>query len=219
MIVSDVARRVRARMGDVGATQLQDVDFIDICNDSQIAINREAKVLRGTSAANTVAGTALYALPADYIAPKSMLFTASGVSKRMQQIAIEELNDVDAYRDNSSARGVPTIYFVDGSNLGFYPTPDSAYAYSFEYIKLPTTLNAVGDVLTLPTYMHPAVVTYAMAIAKEVDEDWDSAERIRNRAIMEAIDLAAMSRNEMGESYAAVREWDAKMPTGLWGNG
>lgn len=52
----------------------------------------------------------------------------------------------------NTARGTPSRYTIDGSNLVFDPTPDKAYVYSVRHYDVPVT-ELVGDTNTflLPT--------------------------------------------------------------------
>ena len=112
---------------------------------------------------STVAGTAVYAWPADFARGRSLRNTA--LNQELQEVS---LRDIDRA---SSSQGSPTVYAIDGPNIHLYPTPDGAYPLELRYWKLPPALVNDTDIPVIPADWHSLLWVYACWIAYEAEDD------------------------------------------------
>jgi hypothetical protein len=90
-----------------------------------------------SSSVAVVAGTQEYALPADFIRMNTIANTPWSVSN---------VEKADVFGQSTS--GVPSKYYLDGANIGFYPLPSSSATVPFMYWRqLPTVTSSVDCVL------------------------------------------------------------------------
>lgn len=207
MLVSDVVRRVRSLMGDEAGTIVDNDDMFDLINDAQLEINLETKSLLATAPViNTVAGTNLYALPADFLQVVNFSFVAAGNTSFLEPISRAWLDKKDPYWANTLTRGIPRYFFTDGLDLGLYPTPDAVYAGTLRYVKMPTVVTAVGDALTLPAWLQPLVARMCFAIMKERDEDFEAAQLIKNEVFMKVNYLKSKVNDAAFSTYQTIQD-------------
>lgn len=121
-----------------------------------------------TSDYNTVNGTSLYSLPADFAKVRSV---------RRTDVSIEMVNVGLRTIDRSvSTSGAPVYYALDGANVHFYPSPDQAYPIELRYWKLPAQLVADTDVPTIPADYHSLLNYWATAEAYRAEDDAQTAQ-------------------------------------------
>lgn len=208
MIVSDVLRRVQTAIGDSTGALVTTTNILDYVNDAQLAINAEAEVVRGGVGINTVAGTMAYALPADFLAPYSLEMDYSLATRYMlPYLSRNEVYSRYPALNQTSERGAPVGYFIDGGFVNFFPIPIVAGSASFTYVKIPTAVTAVGNSLELPASLHPLVVRMVVALVKEVDEDYEAAQMIKSEIFTE-LGLTKSRFQQTDNSYAIIRDDD-----------
>lgn len=91
----------------------------------------------------TVASTATYALPANFMEMDNVMLTQGGWKHRLDPVAYIELDSIDA--GSTSLNGVPRNYAIFGNLLRHYPVPDAAYTTTISYQKRLTELSASTD--------------------------------------------------------------------------
>lgn len=106
----------------------------------------------GTTTQAMTAGTAEYALPADFIRLELVQdATALGeLTPTSKSIVVR----------NGAGSGKPSSYYLYGGKLGFYPTPDSGYTMNILYRKRLPTMTAAVD-CEFPADFDPAIVRMA----------------------------------------------------------
>lgn len=100
--------------------RLAEADF-----QRRLRVRENLVVTTGTLTATT----ATLALPADFGGIQSLTVTSNGYPDALGQLSPDAAADAYAGYGN----GVPEHYVIEGANLRFYPTPDSAYAYGLWY--------------------------------------------------------------------------------------
>lgn len=112
---------------------------------------------------NTVDGTESYALASDFAAP----------------VKIELVDDTDDWtslrridqKERVDGKGEPEAYYIKGTKVYFSPKPDDAYEIRVWYFVKATTLSADGDSPVIPSDYHDLIAKYAIARAKQKDDD------------------------------------------------
>lgn len=202
MTGTEVARRVKSRVGDAGGTFVTDTDVLDLINDAQLLINREAKVVTAhTAATNTVANQSTYTLPTDFLSARSLFFNGE---KYITFVPAQEFRK--NYPPVGNIAGTPEFFSIEGYELVFYPTPDKIYSYDLHYVKIPAAVAAIGSSLTLPTFLHTHVVDFVYALMKERDEDYEASMLIRTSAMADLAMSVSLATSGSEESYPVVRD-------------
>lgn len=118
---------------------------------------------------NTVAGTASFALPADFAKIRSLRRTDLG-----RELEAVGLRDIDR---SVITQGTPYAYAQDGANLHLYPTPDQVYPLELRYWNIPAALAADSDVPKIPADYHNMLVYWACAEGYRAEDDHAPAQQ------------------------------------------
>lgn len=170
MNVGDIKRRVGNILGDDAGVYIEPVDIVDLANDGQIDIVRRTGILRTTAFISSIAGTAEYPLPADFILAKR----ATWMLTRLAKTTIEELDVLDVNKDVANNTDTPQYYYISGNKLGLYATPVASVANAVKvtYVRTPVVLVGDADVPEIPVHMHEDIVRYCIMRAREQEEDY-----------------------------------------------
>lgn len=138
-------------------------------NDGYLNIVRRVNyyVDEATSDYSTVAGTAMYSLPADFARVRSVRRT--DISREMTAVGLRTIDR------SISTSGAPVFYALDGANVHLYPTPDQVYPIELRYWKMPAQLVNDTDVPTIPADYHNLLVYAAVADAYRAEDDLQTA--------------------------------------------
>lgn len=174
MLPSDIARRVRATMGDVSSALFLDVDIIDWINDAQEDIARKTNCLEAKQEFNAAVDDYDYALAADFIAARRVEYNG----KVLVKTTVEEMDKHHTERNVTISSGTPQVYFIHMGNLNLYPAPSSVGTNNIDlwYSKLPTVIDDLADALDIPRRFHELIVKYCMMRAKELSEEFPVAQ-------------------------------------------
>lgn len=135
-------------------------EFIDL---AEAGFNRDIRHRRmiATTTLTTVGGTATVALPSDYLEARALVLETT--PKRVLQAASTGQIAQD-YADGETDK--PVIYAIEGSNVRFGPTPDSAYSVTLTYYQQIPALTGANTSNWLLTN-HPDVYLYGSLVAAE----------------------------------------------------
>lgn len=106
----------------------------------------------------TVAGTRGVSLPADWLEFENV----SLLTSPERQLSYGTVEQLDAVYPNNSVTDKPTLYTIEGDQILFAPTPDSAYPVSVLYYAAFPALSTSGSNWLLVN--HPAVYLYASLV-------------------------------------------------------
>lgn len=141
----------------------------------------------------TVAGTASYSLPSDFMAMDSVKVTVNGSKLRMEPMTFQEM---DARDDGSaSTRGVPQWWCIYENQLRLYPVPDAVYTITESYQKRLTELSADADTNAWVDDLEELIRCKAMVnIAMYSIRDFELA-----NALMPMLQIAYQNAREQNE--------------------
>lgn len=117
---------------------------------------------------NTVSGTTLYPIPANFAKTRSLRDTSRG-----QEMIAVGLRDIDR---SLPANGAPIFYALDGANVHLYPTPDNVYPMEMRYWQVPTMLQNDEDTPTIPDTYQRMLWYHAVAECYASDDDSATAQ-------------------------------------------
>ncbi len=127
---------------------------------------------------------------------------------------------------NASSYFITPYFYVDADTrvrrMEFYP-PQGAGALlpdpiTIQYIASTTDMVNIGDVSTVPTNLHMAVVMYAVYLCKIQENDYAAAQFIMENDIRPKIAVALADLNDAGNysSYGEVNEIGSTVPSSYY---
>lgn len=201
----EVRRRVQSLMGDSSGTFITPSDCYDWIMDAQSQISKITECLTAQLTINSVIDTERYTLANAFI----RILRATYNDKKLVSTSIEFLDQVDPNRDVVGNNGVPTHYFIDGSDFGLWPKPASSVVGGIKIrarIVSTALIDDDGDILEIPDYFREDVVRYCNIKGREKDEspeflavlysDWQQKIGISKN----------IANNSEASSYASVQD-------------
>ena len=167
--VSQVVETIKRQFGDESGVQITNSDIFRWINDGQREISVQLSPLKARAKTVLIPNQKDYMLPSENIIQTDAV-TIDGIKlpfKNFQE-ALEEATEI-------SQVGRPAYYTTWGSEVSFYPVPDSGYTVEFYYSKYPEEITSEGDVLNIPDRFYDALISYIMGKAAELDEEFDVA--------------------------------------------
>lgn len=206
MKLSQIVTAVQRQFGDESGAQITRSDIIRWANDAQVDINRQTEVLQVHSETDAIKGDGSYDLPTDFVRIRRVTWD----DVLLQRIELEELDKTSRTIDKASS-GSPDKYYVWGRRLWIYPRPSNTGSGNLDifYVKMPDPLVNDDDEPEVPVHMHEDIIRYALARAKELDEEDGKAQEVMadyNARLSLSKDEA---QNPENNSYPAVRDIEA----------
>lgn len=202
MNLGELTSRVQRQFGDEAGVQITAGDIRNWLNDAQVDIVRRTDVLQASLKTDVVANQPDYAVPNNFV--KIRRVTVNGNLIRPTQL--EHLDQLNPGRDNETT-SIPNWYYTWGNSIYLYPTPSARSTLGLEiyYIRTPLVLNAPTDIPEIPAYMHEDLLRFALARAKELDEEEASAQRLMADYGDRMAQSSWEASNQQTDSYPAVR--------------
>ncbi|MDA3834064.1 MAG: hypothetical protein PF495_11775, partial [Spirochaetales bacterium] len=154
----------------VGESLRLDIWFKHAWIDIQSSTRDWSFMWAESTAANTVADTAQYALPIDYRSVIADSFVFNG-----KYLPFMDFYEFRKSYKLLSATGLPAVFTVTPNNgkIEFYPIPDAAYSFQYDYFKIPQVMSANTDTPALASHYHQAIVWLALKFYGEYEQDVD----------------------------------------------
>lgn len=133
--------------------RLAEADF-----QRRLRVRENLAVATGT----LVAGTSTLAVPADFAGLRTISVTSNGYPVSLTQLA----PDVALAAYAGYTIGSPQHFVFEGSNLRFYPTPDSAYPYALTYWQRVPSLSDAAPTNWVLT-RHPDLYLFGSLVQAE----------------------------------------------------
>ncbi len=172
----DVENRVRSTFGDTSGAQLGDAPILNWINDGQREIVNSNPILRDTKITNVVKEQSDYTFPSD----KVLLIEAIYIEG--YPLAYLTPNEARTYIRKqdpllASQAERPEIYYERAGIITLYPVPNKniTNGMKLEFIKNPTPLTLLSQTLSVPDRYFNELVTYVIAQALEMDENYEAA--------------------------------------------
>ena len=175
----DVADRVKVSFGDTSGSQITDDMLIRWINDGQQEIVNNNAILKDTKFSNIVAGQSDYSFPADKVQYIEALYIDG---RPVRNVSPQEFREFILKEDpNLIAKAdVPLIWQERAGIITFYPTPQKNFTngLKMEFVKQPAAVTTISSatILSTPDRYLNELVSYVMAQALELDENFDAAE-------------------------------------------
>ena len=154
-----------------------------------------------SSSLTTVASTATYNLPSDFMKMDNVMVTVNGWKSQSRSMPYIEMDSRDS--GSSSVTGPPEYWAIYGNQLRHYPIPDSAYVVTISYQKRLTTLSASTDTNAWVDDLEELIRTKAEeSICRNVLKDYERADRL---SLYLRTELYPMARAENDERLMSGR--------------
>lgn len=182
MIVSDIYTKVKRQFGDESGVQLTDDDILRYINEGQrqIVMQNEG-LLEKISTSNSVKDQASYTIPTDLLILRSVSYKSSSDLSYypLKGLAYQQFNEyIDGWDGTTYGTATPYVFTQFAGNIILFPTPDSSVTNGIKifYNRTPVDVTSTSDTPDLPLLYHDALVKQCLALAYEMDEDWDAAQ-------------------------------------------
>lgn len=179
--VSDVAMEVKRLFGDEDAVQISDADIIRWINAAQRKIVAVNPILQRTSTKDVTAGVGQYTYPADRI---QYIQSISFNGLPLEGYSYAEAQEYIMKNNGSTTTGAaPLIWWQWAQTLNFWPIPDAdaTAALKMDYVAIPSDVDGVNDLLSVPDRYMDAVIEFVMQKAHLLDENYDAANYTRSQ--------------------------------------
>lgn len=183
MNVTSVFTRVKNLFGDQNGTQITEAMVINWINDAQReAAMQHENLLPTTSFANTVAGTAEYAIPSDLLALRHLYYLSGESYYPLKYAPLAQMDEyvVDWYDGTKYGTAIPVLWTREKEGfIRLFPTPDvsSTNGLKFIYSRYPVDVTVGASEIDLPEYYSSYVEHFCMLKAYELDENWEASDR------------------------------------------
>lgn len=206
MNLTTIQARAARLLGDPDQTRFAAL-YVDSINDSQKQFALDSNALFKDKAYTTVAGTATYALPTDFIVEDTVKY--DGLP--LKPISRHTLYTLYPRTDWAALEGTPLYYMVDPEEaslvLRLIPKPQEAKAVSMRYFPLPADVSAGGDVVlnssTLLVQFHLGIAAFAAwlilqseIVTPEIQAKGRELMKIYDDAVTKAIDKFGNTKSE-----------------------
>lgn len=203
LTLADIRLRVQRIFGDTTEVEIQIADIDKWANDAQLDIARRTDCLQAIHTIGTQVGIKSYPFAEQYISIRRV--AVDGI--KLARTTLEELDNTHDDRDSAYPNDTPSQYYVFANQLFLYPAPAVAGSNNIEifYIRAPIMLVAPEQIPEIPFAYHEDIVRYCVARAKELDEEFEDANRFMEDYETRVSDARATNQWPHIDSYPAVR--------------
>ncbi len=193
----DVADRVKVSFGDTSGSQITDDMLIRWINDGQQEIVNNNAILKDTKFSDVIAAQSDYTFPTD----KVQYIEAVYIDGRpVKNVTPQEFREFILKEDpNLIAKAdVPLLWQERAGIITFYPVPQKTFigGLKLEFVKQPTAITTISGatILSIPDRYLNELVSYVMAQALELDENFNAAE-VKRGHFREGLDRQYLREN------------------------
>ena len=193
----DVADRVKASFGDTSGSQITNEMILRWINDGQQEIVNNNAILKDVKYSNIVANQGDYSFPTDRVQYIEALYVDG---RPIRNASPQEFRDFILKEDpNLIAKAdIPILWQERAGIITFYPTPQKSFTngLKMEFVKQPVlvTIISASQILSVPDRYLNELVSYVMAQALELDENFNAAELKRGQ-FREGLDRQYLREN------------------------
>lgn len=187
LTLGEIQDRVRSQLRDQSQQVFSDSDITRYGNDAlrNIAAETNAFWTTATISGGTVAGTATYNLPTDFVRMVKVFYNDNSI---LPETTINTLAELTA---NMTTQGTPYCYYIQrtppgGTSqvpalLGLYYIPSAAsVTIRFYYNYVPATLSASTSRFPVPYGYDDPIVSFICWQLKKADREPGEADRYRS---------------------------------------
>jgi hypothetical protein len=173
---NDVSLRVRSQFGDTSGAQLGDPALLSWINDGQREIVNSNPILRDVKYTDLIVNQSDYTFPNDKVLVIEAIYVNGYPLKNLTpQAARDFILSADPEKMLKAER--PEIWYERAGVISVYPVPNKTFVNGIkvEFIKNPTSIITLSDILGIPDRYFNELVNYVISQALEMDENYDAA--------------------------------------------
>lgn len=171
---------VKRLFGDESGVQLDDNDIQRWANEAQMEIVRSNGVLKVKSSLPSVVGQSTYSFPDLKIQSIASLHYDNRLLPNTPFAEAERL--IISTDPEQTAIGSPELWYEWGGEFTIWPKPEESKTITVYYTAYPAELTGdPSQLLSLPDKFYPAVQSYIMMKAYEMDEDHQASQLAETR--------------------------------------
>lgn len=163
--LTELQAAVRLRMNaKTTDSVLTTANITEAINDAirTITLEHDWFWLHTSTTITTVAGTSVYAVPADFL--RTISITDTVIGNHLVQFPLIDL-------DSIVGQGRPNIYAVEAGNIILKPIPSDVNTFLHRYVKTETPLSVGGDTPLIPKEFSEGIVHGAALTAARFIRD------------------------------------------------
>lgn len=158
---------------------------------------------------DTVAGSAYYPMPSDYLDHFSVFVGDSKLQRYSLQNFDESISSASSGAISAhTASGQPYYYVVRGMQFQLYPTPDQAFQINLRYYSRPTTFTASADFDHVSNQYPDAIIFGATFRGALWAEDKYNEQRYTELYASKIQEMIANEKEkELGDAHFRLKTW------------
>lgn len=204
MNVGELVTAVQRQFGDDSGIQITRTDILRWLNQGGIDLVRKTGCVQDHKQTDSVANDGSYTLPPDFISVRRVTYADIVLQPTTLDVADQDWTTRDLAPQPG---GTPQFFHIWNNVIYLYPVPSTAQTGALDvfYIRTPTILVGDLDVPEIPAKFHEALVRFAVARAKELNDEYDLAKYIMQDYENMVMDIKDEVNRPMSRSYNAVR--------------
>lgn len=209
MNVDDVVQSVKRQFGDETGAQIDSADIIRWINEGQLRISRRSESDNKQATISVPANSLFVNVPDDFFKAQDIRMTgSSGAPKIIQQLSMAQLKALypSVPSDASGVTKFCSFTRLDGTwSINFAPKPSETVSLSLVYVHRPPVIASNSDPLSIPAEYHDNLVTFCLAMAKQLDGDMDAYNQLMSQFGVTLTDEAHDEKHKDAETYPFIR--------------
>lgn len=177
---ANVGVYVKRQFGDESGVQITDQDIIRWVNSAQLEIVTRTAPIKAKGQTNIVSGQDDYDLTGLNV---HQIESVHFDGKYVQNVPFAEAErDIISKETSLEASNIPTLWYEWAGIVTLWPTPnvDITNGLTIYYTKMPIPVVLINDALSLPDKYFEAIVSWVLAKAYELDEEFDESANQRS---------------------------------------
>ena len=185
LTLAEIQDRVRGQLRDQTQDVFSDADITRYANDALRDLSAETNAFWTTTTATTVAGTATYSLPTDFIRMQKVFWNDTNA------IPETTINELAGLTGNMTTQGTPYCYYIrrtptGGTSqvpalLGLYYVPSaSSITVRYYYNYVPAAVTSISARFPVPYGYDDSIVSFVCWQLKKADREPTEADRYRS---------------------------------------
>lgn len=212
MTPAQVVTAARQRTNSVGDTFFSDSELYGMIWEGQNILAKEAYVIERTYTTSTVANQREYSYPTSTIAIKRVEYNGN----KIHPVTFREDDAMTLSNSTTTATGYPQYYALWNFTLYLRPVPaevGTLKIYSFNEAQEVTN----SSTLEVPDIYHQDLVTYLCALMAEKNQNFQAADRYRDRWEKQVAKARSFQRRRLrADGFSAIQDMET-LPTTIIG--
>jgi hypothetical protein len=212
MTPSQIESLARAKYNSAGSTFWSESEIMDYITQASIELSLETHCIQRVFTTTTVASQAEYDWPTNAISIKRITYDG----KKLMPITFREDDALTLNNQSTTATGTPQYYTNYNEVFSLRPIPDSALTLKVYAACEAQTIDS-SSTLEIPTAFHLDIVDFVVSEMASKDQNWDTADRFRDKWDQAKIRAKRHMRKMMrGDAFVAVQD-EESLPTTILG--